>query len=415
MSEANATDRRGELPAEVRGPMQLGARESVASHAVELTTNIIIDVAGIRALKPDYEHLYHATGNTLPFALQDWHLTWCAHFLNRNPQIRDQPLFHVLRDSAAECVAIVPLILTRRRLGPLKLATVGLIGADPGLTEIRNPLVKPGYECLTVRAVHQSLARIREWDWIQWSGISAAMAEALARETAPQWYRTNADYILDLPPSWDEFRAGLKHNVRESLRHCYNSLRRDGHTFELVVARERAEVQQALQRFFELHELRANMASGTRHPNWFGSQSLRDFLCDVCDSLAAGDAVRVFQLRIGTEIVAARIGFVVADSLYLYYSGFAPAWARYSVMTTTMAEALKYAIANGLTTANLSLTGEQSKLRWRPRLVQFHSALVHREFLSSRIACSAYRVAMSGNGAPARLLKSLFWPHRDWN
>jgi hypothetical protein len=29
--------------------------------------------------------------------------------------------------------------------------------------------------------------------------------------------------------------------------------------------------------------------------------------------------------------------------------------------------------------------------------------------------CTAYRVAMTRNGAPARLLKSLFWPHRDWN
>jgi CelD/BcsL family acetyltransferase involved in cellulose biosynthesis len=415
VSEPSATDGTGKSTAETSGPLPLGVRESADSHSVELTTNIITDVAGIRALEPDYEHLYRVTGNTLPFALQDWHLAWCGYFLNRNPQIHDQPLFHVLRNSAAECVALVPLILTRRRIGPLRLATVGLVGADPGLTEIRNPLVKPGYERQTVRAVHESVARIPDWDWIQWNGLSGAMAEALACETTPQWYQTSDDYVLDLPPSWDEFRAGLKRNVRESLRHCFNSLRRDGHAFEFVVARERAEVLQALQRFFVLHELRANMRRGARHPNWFAGQSVRDFLCDVCDRLAARDAVRLFQLRIGTKVVASRIGFVVRDGLYFYYSGFDPAWARYSVMTTTVAEALKYAIASGLTTANLSVTGEQSKLRWRPRLVEFHSALVHREFLSSRIVCSAYRVAMSGKGTPARLLKSLFWAHRDWD
>jgi CelD/BcsL family acetyltransferase involved in cellulose biosynthesis len=415
VSEPSATESTGKFAAETSGPLPVGARESGASHSVELTTNIVTDIAGIRALKPDYERLYRATVNTLPFALQDWHLTWCTYFLNRNPQIHDQLLFHVLRNSAAECVAIVPLILTRRRLGPLKLATVGLVGADPGLTEIRSPLIEPGYERLSVRAVHESLARVPDWDWIQWNGLSAAMAEAMACETTPQWYQTSDDYVLDLPSSWDEFRAGLKRNVRESLRHCYNSLRRDGHAFEFAVARERTEVVQSLQRFFVLHELRAKMASGARHPNWFAGQSARDFLCDVCDRLAARDAVRVFQLRIGTEIVALRIGFVVGDGLYFYYSGFDPAWARYSVMTTTVAEALKYAIATGLTTANLSIGGEQSKLRWSPRLVQFQSALVHREFLRSRIACSAYRVAMSGNGAPARLLKSLFWAHRDWD
>ena len=142
---------------------------------------------------------------------------------------------------------------------------------------------------------------------------------------------------------------------------------------------------------------------------------MQGFLYDLCKSLAARDTVRIFQLQIGSEVVAARIGFVVGDSLYLYYSGFDPAWARYAVMTTTVAEAFKYAIANRLRTVNLSPNGDQSKLRWRPRVVVFHSALVQREILSSRIVCGAYRVAMSANGAPARLLKSLLRAHRDWN
>lgn len=411
----NATERAGIFAADTRGPLSLGDEAGIAAQSLELTTNIVTDVEGIRALEPDYEHLYRVTGNTLPFALQGWHLTWCAHFLNRNPHIHEQPLFHVLRNSARECVAIVPLIFTRRHLGPLKVATVGLLGADPGLTEIRNPLVKPGYEQLTVRAVHESLAGVPDWDWIQWSGISGAMAEAMSREMTPQWYATSQDYVLDLPSSWEKFRAGLKRNVRESLRHCYNSLKRDGHAFEFIVAREPEEVLQALPRFFELHVMRANMGWGAKHPNSFAGRSLQAFLYDVCRSLAARDAVRIFQLKIGTEVVAARIGFVVGDSLYLYYSGFDPRWARYGVMTTTVAEALKYAIVGGLTTANLSLTADQSKLRWRPRLEVFHSALVQREILSSRIVCGAYRVAMSVNGTPARLLKSLLRAHRDWN
>jgi CelD/BcsL family acetyltransferase involved in cellulose biosynthesis len=415
VAELNATERAGTFSPEAPGPIPPGERDSVAADSLELTTDIVIDVEGIRALKPDYEHLYRVTGNTLPFALQDWHLAWCAHFLNRTPQIQERPLFHVLRNSIGECVAIVPLIFSRRRLGPLRFAAVSPIGADPGLTEIRSSLVKPGYERLTVRAVHESLAKARDWDWIQWIGISGAMAEALAHETTPQWCAAIEDYVLDLPSNWDEFRAGLKRNIRESLRHCYNSLRRDGHTFEFVVAREPAEVLPALERFFELHELRANMAPGTRHDNTFAGRSLQDFLREVCNALAARDAVRLFQLRIGSKIVASRIGFVLGDSLYLYFSGFDPAWARYSVMTTTVAETLKYAIANRLTSVNLSIGTDQSKLRWRPRLVEFHSALVQREALGSRIVCRAYRVALSTNGAPARLLKSLFWAHRDWD
>src|ERR1700680_1026582 len=138
---------------------------------VELTTEVVTTVEGIRSLKPHYERLCRVTGNTLPFALQEWHLSWCAHFLNCNPQISEQPLFHVLRNSGAECVAIVPLIVAGRRIGPLRLNTVDFIGADPALTEVRTPLIEPGYERLTVRAVHESLARRRDWDWIHWRGI----------------------------------------------------------------------------------------------------------------------------------------------------------------------------------------------------------------------------------------------------
>jgi CelD/BcsL family acetyltransferase involved in cellulose biosynthesis len=393
-------------------------REALAafiSRAASLTLEVVTTIDGIRALAPDYEHLYPIAGNTLPFALQEWHLAWCEHFLNRTPVIGEQPMFCVLRDGARGCVALVPLILSRRHIGPLRIATVASVGSDPGLTEIRNPLVAPGYESATVRAVHARIAEVADWDWIQWNGVNESLAAALNHEMRLHWYQVAEDHILDLPSSWEELRARLKRNVRESVRHCYNSLRRDGHTFELVVAAERSEIPGALDRFLELHAARAAMTGVSRHPNYFDGQATQEFLYDVCDRLAARNVVRVFQLRIGREIVASRIGFVVGDSLYLYYSGFDPRWARYSVMTTTQVEAYKYAIVRGLRSVNLSLIGEQSKLRWHPRVVRYRSALVHRGGIGSRIACGAYRMVVSRQGRLAELLKSIFWLHRRWD
>jgi CelD/BcsL family acetyltransferase involved in cellulose biosynthesis len=398
----------------VRGALAAGQRPETAA-AEPVIAEFVVDIEGIRALTPDYQRLYQVSANTLPFAMQEWHLAWCEHLLNRSPRALQQPLFCVLRKPEGSCVAIVPLILTRRRLGPLTVAAFGLVGSDPSLTEIRNPLIEPGYERATVRALHQRLATIPGWDWIHWNGVSAALAQALTHEANPQWYQTLDDYVLDLPSAWPEFRATLRRNVRESLRHCYNSLRRDGHGFEFVVARDRVEVRWALYRFLQLHTLRANMSWGPVHPDRFASHSLQAFLYGVCDQLAARDAVRVFQLRIADTVVASRIGFVTGDSLYLYYSGFDPAWARYSVMTTTVAEALRYSIASGLRSVNMSLTGEQSKLRWHPRRVDFYSGLVRRDSIRSRLACGAYRVAVSGNSAPRRLLKRLWQPRRDWH
>src|ERR1700704_5615101 len=87
-----------------------------------VTIETVTTVDGIAALRPCYERLHRVTGNTLPFALHQWHLTWCQHFLNSDPRRDDRPLFYVLRDGAAQCVAIIPFIVSRRRIGPLRFA-----------------------------------------------------------------------------------------------------------------------------------------------------------------------------------------------------------------------------------------------------------------------------------------------------
>ncbi len=396
-----------------RGLPAAGLRDHSFEETVHpVSTEVVTNLERLSALGAEYEYLHRVCGNTLPFALHEWQLAWCDHFLKRKG-ILVEPFFCVVRSDSGECVAIVPLLVKRRSLGPLQLVSVGFTGTDQGLTEIRSPLVKPGYERATVRAVHDSLAQVPDWDWIVWSALNTPMAAALAQEVEPQWLETSEDYFLDLPPSWPEFRSGLKRNAREALRHGYNALRRDHHAFEFRVARGVTEVQAALGRFLQLHALRAAMPWGPRHPDRFATAQARTFLFDVCQRLAARDAVRVFQLSIAGQTVSSRLGFVLFDTLYLYYSGFDPAWARYSVMNTTSAEALKYSIANGIKTVNLSLHRERSKLRWRPRRIEIHSALVNHDRLSSRMASRAYQLIRSGSVRPARMIKGLFWSHRS--
>ena len=387
------------------------SRESIPA---ELTRSEVCDVAGIAALKKDYERLQSATGNVLPFALYEWHLTWCRHFLNIRPAVEDQPRFLVLRDTAGLCVAIIPLIVSRRRVGPLKFASVGLLGADPAITEIRGALVMPGYEQSAARAVRASLNDMPGWDWVQWTGTTHWLAALLPeKHTKPRASRQS--YVLDLPPTWDMFRAGLKRNIRESLRHCYNSLKRDGHAFELHIVTEASDVRQALDGFLALHVSRAGMQGTTVHPNRFASEVSQRFLYDVCTRLAERGVLRIFQLKVGAEIVAMRIGFVVAGGLYLYYSGYDPAWAKYSVMTTTVAEAIKYAIAQGLNTVNLSPGTDVSKTRWGPRVEEHPVVYEYSRRLASRVAAKIYVAAVYGNGFPSWVAKRLAPARRRWD
>ena len=379
-----------------------------------ITVETITTVDGVAALRPCYERLQQATGNTLPFALHDWHLAWCHHFLNCNPRILDEPLFYVVRDSEGACVALLPFVLSKRRVGLLNIASIDLLGADPAVTEIRAPMIVPGYELLTAHAVQHQLAKTPGWDWIHWSGVSAAFAEALGTDSSLRWLAPLSDVVLDLAPSWEAFRRGLKRNIRESLRHCYNSLKRDGHEYELQVIESAPEVRRNLDRFVELHVMRANLRTAVPHPNRFASRISRDFLYEVCERLSKIGALRLFRLSIASRVVAMRIGFAVGDSLYLYYSGYDPAWGRYGVMTTTVAEAIKYAIAHGFKTVNLSPTKDVSKMRWSPREIEYPCAYQQGARLRSRLARRAYIKARSGSGLQSRLLQHLIAARRNW-
>jgi CelD/BcsL family acetyltransferase involved in cellulose biosynthesis len=364
------------------------------------------------ALRPDYERLGEATGNRLPFALHDWHLTWCRHFLNCDPRISEELLIHVLRNAEGTCVAILPFILNHRRLGPLKVSSLNLLGADPAITELRAPMVERGYEHLTARAVHDALDKVPQWDWIHWAQVGPELACALsASGEALHWQPPVSDLVIDLAPTWEEFRKQLKRNIRESLRHGYNSLKRDGIAFEFEVIERPVEVRRGLDRYLELHRMRTDFASTARHKNRFASKISCDFLYEVCDRLAARRIVRLFALKIRGEYVAMRLAFAVADSLYLYYSGFDPHWWRYGVMTTTVSEAIKYAISNGFRTVNLSPTLDLAKSRWGPRQIDYASAYQPRPRLRSRLAISAYLKARSDEYYPAKILQRFISPH----
>jgi CelD/BcsL family acetyltransferase involved in cellulose biosynthesis len=384
------------------------SREAGGALAVELVTTY----ADLLALAPEYERMQRLSGNTLPFALHEWHCTWCRHFLCDDARVSAQPMIFVARDAAGSCAGIVPMIMTRRVIGPVECRTLDLLGPDPGITEIRIALVEPGRERDVAQAVLRRLAADRGWDWVQWSGLDGSFGQALAAAAELSWGAPTLDPVLDLPASWEQFRAGLKRNIRESLRHGYNSLKREGHAFELRVVEEPAAVAAALACFFDLHSARAQGSTGATHRDYFRSQPLREFLVDACVQLAQRNSVCIFQLWIGQAVVATRIGFVVGNSLYLYYSGFDPRWARFGVMTTTLAEAIKYSIGRGLSTVNLSPGSDPSKTRWGPRYVEFGSAVQVARSLKSRLAYALYRRARALDDLPGWL--ELRLARRKW-
>jgi CelD/BcsL family acetyltransferase involved in cellulose biosynthesis len=332
----------------------------------------------LAALEREWNALAFTHGEGLPFRTWDWNVAWWRWFREQSFAVRDQLFFRAFRTADGRLVGVAPLILVRRPgYGPAVVRGLEFVGTDPYVTEVRGVLAEEGWRCQVYQALGDHLkAHQRRWDWVRWRGLPAdgACGPMPEAQDALRPMRDVPAYHLQLPATWEEFKSSRPRNVKESLRKCYNSLKRDGHAFELAAVRDPKEVGPAVEQFLVLHQARSVASDLKLHSNVFCDPASRGFLLEVCDRLAARDAVRVFQLRIGGQVVATRLGFAIGDTLYLYFSGYDPAWARYGVMTTTVAEAIRYAIEQGFTRVHLSTGTDEAKLRWRPDCTVYRDA-----------------------------------------
>lgn len=363
---------------------------------VEVAT--LTSVAELRKLEDEWITLLVRTQTDLPFLWPEWLITWWEAFHQNRAVIRDRLQVKVVRRHSGELLGIVPLMATERpAVGPVRVRTLGFIGADQFVTEQRAPIVDPACETEVAGALAAHLSESGDWDWILWDGLKpeSALGKTLAREMELRWGDQQAGNILHLPGSWQQLRRGFGVHLKKSIQHCYNSLGREQLSPRLEVASTPEEIGPALEIFLRLHSTLAQQALRDRYDH-FADPVSRRFLLLACSRLACRNMTRVLTLRVRGEPVASRLAFQLPGCLYLYRSGWDPAWRKYAVATTLVAEAIKYAIDSGIPRLHLSMGEDASKSRWGPEKPRFHRAICVRPQLSSRLALGVYGWARNG-------------------
>jgi CelD/BcsL family acetyltransferase involved in cellulose biosynthesis len=331
---------------------------------------------GFMALEPEWRELEQRI-QQLPFVSFDWTAAWWAHLRSARATIKDELCLITFRASDGRLVGVAPMMVTfRPSAGPLSMRQLQFIGADTNVTELR--CIAAASTDLT--AIYASLVSYLQkntiaYDWMKLTGIphdTSLLAHVKAVSGKAGWSREVTNFYLELKPTWAEFKGGLSRNMKESLRKSYNAPKRDGLEFEFVVVSEGSELDAGIAEFLRLHRKRARMPDAVAHPDVFRTASSQQFLCDICERFSRRNKMRVFQLKHLGAVIATRIGFVISDSLYLYYSGYDPEFSKYSAMTRTVAETIKYAIENGFRTVNLSTGRDLSKERWGPSETTYH-------------------------------------------
>jgi CelD/BcsL family acetyltransferase involved in cellulose biosynthesis len=333
-----------------------------------LRVETVTDLATLSALTPEWEALEDKLFPRVPFTSPAWCLRWWDMFRRDTLYARDMLNSFVVRDADGRLMCVAPMFVSHRPgWGMTRARELQFFGADPNITEIRGPVCQAEQTADVVAALLGHIKSEQCCDWVQWRGLRSTQGRVpwpsgIAVDDGMQ----TINYVLALPESWTALRSQLPRNIKESLRKCYNSLERDKHHFEMRVVELPADVPAALETFFLLHRTRSNATSTRLHEDVFAQAASRLFLEEYCNDMARRQRLRIFQLVIQGRVVATRVGFALNDELYLYYSGYDVEWARYSVMTTLVAEAIQWSITQGFKFVNLSTGDDVSKTRWRP-------------------------------------------------
>jgi CelD/BcsL family acetyltransferase involved in cellulose biosynthesis len=354
----------------------------------------------IQAILGEWEALATHTSPWSPFATPTWNTLWWKHYCKRQ-RLGSRELFvHVVRSEDNRLIAVAPLLLCRIPvIGGLKLRAIEFFGADPLITEIRGVVCDPADQPAVVKALrnHFRVADV-DWDLFRWQGIRASVMQVLDGSAPPLSSAViQPDYVLPLPATFQNLLAGMSLNMRKNVRRAHQYLERDRHAFNFRATETDEDHSNALESFFRLHSARARAAQmHFKHPDRFADQVNRDFITELAGAMALQGRFRIFELEIAGETVASQLGFLEGRELYLYYSGYDPAFRKYSVMTTLVVEIMRWGISQRLSAVNLSTGRDLSKLRWRPKEINFTGGLERNSGWRGRVLAGTYAaVAMA--------------------
>jgi CelD/BcsL family acetyltransferase involved in cellulose biosynthesis len=311
--------------------------------------DVVSSVAGLDDLKADWERLVDLMDVPSPFLSWYWSRVWWEHF-GGGHRMR----VAVLREDG-DIVGIAPFYLHRLAL----FNSAVPFGWPDRLTEQIEPVI-PGRPHDQVHAVLNSWL-LREHSLGMVAGIDRSVAQQFGARALRDdvWFEWR-----ELPTSWDELLDSLTRSMRGNIRYYPRLLQRSGHTFKFRVASDAEAVRDALPTLFRLHTMRANVPGGEPHRDRLKEPVRRRFLDDLAGVLAPHAEMKIGLLEVDGEEVAAQLWFERAGTIFLHYSGYEPAWSRFSVAMVTTSEIIRQGIDRGMKRVEFLRGAKQFKSRW---------------------------------------------------
>lgn len=292
---------------------------------------VLVTSEPFAALRPQWEALYRAVPNAVPFQHPAFLDAWLRHF-----------------DPGGE-----PVLLAFRRdeelvgVAALSMDSVSATWAgDANVCDYAGPLALPGAEEAVADTLFEFFnadmtSRATLWGLREGDPMRPALA---ATAEGHGWAVMEEDEAVSpgilLPDSWERYLAGLPKHDRHELQRKLRRLEAAG----TISFESYGEPAQIAARFDHLLAL---MAASHQDKAAFLAPPMAAFLRDIAVGLAEAGLARLGVLTLDSAPVAMLLTFEDEAAVYLYNSGYDPEHAHLAVGLLSKALCLKDAIARG--------------------------------------------------------------------
>ncbi len=342
----------------------------------ELLIEAVVPSALTPQLRTEWDELFDAqSGVANPFCAPEWVLGWYETFTAP----RDRVLLFVR--SSGVLVGVAPFFRDNVTVKGIKVAgRLQLVGSGQGgsLLELPQILSAPGQERAVLRIVVAETLLNDEYSGRNgWAEVAVSRAQGwfegewVARTGRPvAFFRqqiSRACVVIPLAGSWESTKTTLKRNVKESLRRSKNRIAKDGRPWSVV--RHTTTIDDSVvDRFFDLHQSRAEQEAAVQHGDAFADPRRRHLLRSILPELGRKGRATIFELWLGGRVVASQLVLHAPGLSYIHSSGFSADVWELGPVTHLQGEAISQAADRGEQWVNMSPGPNVAKLRWSERI-----------------------------------------------
>lgn len=265
------------------------------------------------------------------FSTLAWKQTWWDVFANE-AQLHLLSLHH-----ANKCVALFPLLFAE--------GTLAFVGGQD-LCDYLDFIIDKDHEEEAYEALFTYL------DGANWQTIDlhSLQADSPTLRSVPAWAESRGYAVevqeedvcpaTNLPANWDDYLQGLGKKDRHELRRKMRRLAAAGEVSYHRVA-DTHDLAADIEDFFRLHRLSREEKAR------FMTPQMERFFTEIVARFLPENRLRLYFMSVEGKRVAAVICFDEGKDLWLYNSGYDPAYASLSVGLLLKAFCVQQAIAEG--------------------------------------------------------------------